>query len=159
MSDGLFCGRRFRTFNVVDEFNREALAIEIDRSLPAQRVIRILERLVSWRGQPQTLRTDNGPEFISIALAQWAEEHGVELAFIKPGNPTQTSYVELFNRTYRDEVLKMYVFKTLNEVREITRNWIREYNDERLHDSLSDLTPWESLAKHPGLENSNIRCN
>jgi len=79
MSDGLFCGRRFRTFNVVDDFNREALAIEIDLSLPAQRVIRVLERLVSWRGQPQKLRMDNLPEFISIALAQWAEEHGVEL--------------------------------------------------------------------------------
>jgi putative transposase len=159
MSDGLFCGRRFRTFNVVDDFNREALAIEIDLSLPAQRVIRVLERLVSWRGQPQKLRMDNGPEFISIALAQWAEEHGVELEFIKPGKPTQNSYVERFNRTYRDEVLNMYVFKTLNEVREITRNWIREYNEERPHDSLSDLTPWEYLAKHPGLENSNLRCN
>ncbi len=159
MSDGLFCGRRFRTFNVVDDFNREALAIEIDLSLPAQRVIRVLERLVSRRGQPQKLRMDNGPEFISITLAQWAEEHSIELEFIKPGKPTQNSYVERFNRTYRDEVLNMYVFKTLNEVREITQNWIREYNEERPHDSLRDLTPWEYLAKHQGLENSNLRCN
>ena len=159
MSDGLFCGRGFRTFNVVDDFNRETQAIEIDLSLPSQRVIRILERLVSWRGQPQKLRMDNGPEFISNALAQWTEEDGVELEFIKPGKPTQNSYVERFNRTYRDEVLNMYVFKTMNEVREITRNWIREYNEERPHDSLSDLTPWEYLAKHPGLENSNLRCN
>lgn len=93
MSDGLFCGRRFRTFNVVDDFNREALAIEIDLSLPAARVIRVLERLVSWRVYPQKLRMDNGPEFISIALAQWAEEHCVELEFIKPASRPRTCYV------------------------------------------------------------------
>lgn len=102
---------------------------------------------------------DNGPEFISITLAQWAEEHSIELEFIKPGKPTQNSYVERFNRTYRDEVLNMYVFKMLNEVREITQNWIREYNEERPHDSLRDLTPWEYLDKPQGLENSNLRCN
>ena len=147
MSDSLFCSRRFRTFNVVDDFNREALAIEIDLNLPAPRVIRVLERLVAWRGYPDKLRMDNGPEFISTALAEWAEEHSIDLEFIQPGKPTQNSYVERFNRTYRDEVLNMYVFKTLNEVREITQNWIREYNDERPHNSLGDLTPWEYLAK------------
>ncbi len=158
MSDSLFCSRRFRTFNVVDDFNREALVIEIDLNLPAPRVIRVLERLVAWRGYPDKLRMDNGPEFISTALAEWAEDYGIELEFIQPGKPTQNSYVERFNRTYRDEVLNMYVFKTLNEVREITENWIREYNDERPHSSLGDLTPWEYLAKHELLENSNLGC-
>jgi putative transposase len=148
MSDSLFCGRRFRTFNVVDDFNREALAIEIDLSLPALRVIRVLERIVAWRGYPKQLRMDNGPEFISATLAEWAEEHNIKLEFIKPGTPTQNSYIERFNRTYRDEILNMYVFKTLNEVRELTENWIREYNGERPHDSLNDLTPWEYLAIH-----------
>ncbi|GAA6152206.1 hypothetical protein NBRC116587_16250 [Pseudoteredinibacter isoporae] len=158
MSDSLFCGRRFRTFNLVDDFNREALAIEIDLNLPAPRVIRVLERTVAWRGYPNKLRMDNGPEFISTALAEWAEDHGVELEFIKPGKPTQNSYVERFNRTYRDEILNMYVFRTLNEVRELTENWIREYNEERPHDSLGDLTPWEYLAKHEP-ENSNLDCH
>ena len=111
---------------------------------------------MAWRGYPDKLRMDNGPEFISTALAEWAEEHSIELEFIQPGKPTQNSYVERFNRTYRDEVLNMYVFKTLNEVREITENWIREYNDERPHSSLGDLTPWEYLAKHEALENSNL---
>ncbi len=145
----------------MDDFNREALAIEIDLSLPAERVIRVLERLVSRRGYPQKLRMDNGPELISITQAQWAEEHGVEveLEFIKSGKPMQNSYAERFNRTYRDEVLNMYVFRALNEVREITRNWIREHNEKRPHDSLRDLTPWEYSAKHLGLENSNLRCN
>ena len=159
MSDSLFCGRRFRTFNLVDDFNREALAIEVDLNLPAPRVIRVLERAVAWRGYPNKLRMDNGPEFISAVLAEWAEEHSIELEFIKPGKPTQNSYVERFNRTYRDEILNMYVFRTLSEVREITENWIREYNEERPHDSLGDLTPWEYLAKHEELENSNLGCH
>ncbi len=102
---------------------------------------------------------DNGPEFISAALAEWAEDHHIELEFIPPGKPTQNPYVERFNRTYRDEILNMCVFKTLNEIRELTENWIREYNEERPHDSLGDLTPWEYRVKHEGLENSNYRCN
>lgn len=159
MSDSLFCGRRFRTFNVLDDFNREALAIEIDLNLPAPRVIRVLERIVAWRGYPNKLRMDNGPELVSTTLAEWAEDHNIELEFIKPGKPTQNSYVERFNRTYRDEVLNMYVFRTLNEVREITENWIRQYNEERPHDSLDDLTPQEYLATRNPLENSNYACN
>lgn len=143
MSDALYCGRRFRTFNVVDDFNREALAIEIDLNLPAARVIRTLDRLAAWRGYPKQIRMDNGPEFISIALAEWAEENKVHLEFIKPGKPTQNSYVERFNRTYRNEVLDYYVFRSLREVRDITDNWLPQYNDERRHESLGNLTPSE----------------
>jgi len=127
----------------VDDFNREVLAIEVDIGLPAERVIRVLERVIAWRGYPNKLRVDNGPEFISQALAQWSEDHDIELEFIQPGKPTQNSYVERFNRTYRDEVLNMYVFKTLSEVRVITERWMSEYNEERPHDSLNDLTLYE----------------
>ncbi len=158
MSDSLQCGRRFRTFNVVDDFNREVLAIEIDLSLPAQRVVRVLERIIAWRGYPGKLRMDNGPEFISVTLATWAEERGIELEFIQPGKPTQNSFIERFNRTYRTEILDMYLFKTLTEVRELTDDWIREYNEERPHDALNDLTPWEYLNKHERAENSNFEC-
>lgn len=94
MSDALMCGRRFRTFNVVDDFNREILAIEVNLGLPAARVIRVLERIIAWRGYPTKLRMDNGPEFISCALAEWAEPHQVGLEFIKPGTPTQNSFIE-----------------------------------------------------------------
>jgi len=155
MSDSLFCGRRFRTFNVVDDFNREALAIEVDLNLPSPRIIRVLDRVAAWRGYPSKIRMDNGPEFISLAIADWADDHGIDLEFIQPGKPTQNSYVERFNRTYRNEVLNMYVFKTLNEVRELTDNWIREYNEERPHDSLEDLTPIEYLNKYDPAGNSN----
>ena len=89
------------------------------------------------------IRLDNGPELISVLLAEWAETHGIFLDFIEPGKPTQNSYVERFNRTYRTEILDFYVFKTLNEVREITDQWIRQYNEERPHESLGDMTPEE----------------
>jgi putative transposase len=120
MNDALMCGRRFRTFNLLDDFNREALAIEIDFSLPAARVVRVLERVIAWRGYPAKLRMDNGPEFISAALSDWAERHNIKLDFIEPGTPTQNSFVERFNRTYREEILNMYAFRNLSEVREIT---------------------------------------
>lgn len=147
-SDALWCGRRFRTFNVLDDFNREALAIEIDLNLPAERVIRVLDRIAAWRGYPHQLRMDNGPEFIALATADWAEEHGVDLEFIQPGRPMQNGFIERFNRSYREGVLDMYVFQTLSEVRERTEIWMQRYNEERPHDSLNDLTPKEYLLFH-----------
>lgn len=105
---------------MVDDFSREALAIEIDFSLPAARVIRVLDRLVAWRGYPQKLRVDNGQECVAVEMAAWVEEHHVTLEFIKPGIPMQNGYVERFNRTYREAVLDMYVFNALEEARHHT---------------------------------------
>lgn len=148
MSDALWCGRRFRTFNVVDDFNREILAIEIDLNLPAARVIRVLERIVAWRGYPDKIRMDNGPEFIAASLADWAQQHNVELEFIEPGRPMQNGFIERFNRSYREGVLDMYVFRTLEEVRERTEVWKNDYNEELPHDALGDLTPVEYRVLH-----------
>ena len=145
MSDALWDGRRYRTFNVVDDFNREALLIEVDFNLPAPRVVRELDRIAVYRGYPLKLRLDNGPELISLALAEWAEEHGVNLEFIKPGKPMQNGFSERFNRTYRQAVLDMYVFQSLNEVREQTEKWLKEYNEERPHEALGHLPPREYL--------------
>jgi len=156
MSDSLMTGRRFRTFNVVDDYNREALAIEVDLNLPAQRIIRVLDRVALARGYPEKMRMDNGPELTSVALAEWAEAHRIHLDFIQPGKPTQNSYIERFNRTYRTEVLDMYVFRDLDEVREITRSWIKEYNEERPHQSLGKLTPTEYRIKNQP-DNSNLQ--
>ena len=154
MSDSLMNGQRFRTFNVLDDFSREILAIEVDTNLPSARVIRVLDRITAWRGYPAKLRMDNGPEFISVELAGWAEQHGVELEFIQPGKPTQNSYIERFNRTFRDEVLNYYVFSRLSEVRDIVDNWVIEYNEQRPHKSLGNLTPEEFALKHT--ENSSL---
>jgi putative transposase len=154
MSDALMCGRRFRTFNAVDDFNRESLAIEVDLNLPAPRVIRVLDRIASQRGYPERVRMDNGPEFVSVALAGWAEDHDVQLEFIQPGRPMQNSYIERFNRTYRDEVLDLYLFRSLSEVRDITSYWMTKYNEERPHDVLQDMAPVEYLMAKMTQENS-----
>ncbi|TCW50771.1 putative transposase [Phytobacter diazotrophicus] len=156
MHDALVCRRRFRTFNVFDDFNREALAIEIDLNIPAQRVVRVLDRIVANRGYSLKLRMDNGPELISLTLAQWAEEHGVALEFIKPGKPTQNAFIERFNRTYWTEILDFYLFRTLNEAREITERWLVEYNSERPHESLNNLTSEEYrlMAEKPEISKS-----
>ena len=154
MHDSLWDGRRFRLLNVVDDFNRQALWIEPDVSLPAARVIRVLEQLRSSRGLPRMIRVDNGPELISDRLGQWCKAHDVELIFIEPGKPTQNAYVERFNRTLRGEVLNAYAFKTLREVRDRIDLFIFDYNHNRPHDSLGNHTPIQFLQKH---ESSNLQ--
>ena len=152
MSDALWYGQRFRTFNLVDDFNREIIAIEIDTSLPAKRIVRVLDRVAAERGYPAKLRVDNGPELTSIQMAGWAEAHGVELEFIQPGKPMQNGFIERFNRTYREEVLDMYVFNSIREVREITEEWLPDYNECRPHKALGNLTPKEyatAALPHP----------
>ncbi len=146
MSDALLSGRKFRVFNLVDDFNREALAIEIDTSLPADRILRILEQIVHWRGNPKRIRVDNGPEFISVKLAIWCEEHGVELVFIQPGRPMQNAYVERFNGSFRKAVLDAYLFEDLHQVRQLAEEWMNDYNNERPHEGLNGRTPSEMLA-------------
>ncbi len=123
--------------------NPAPLAIEIDLNIPAQRVVRVLDRIVANRGYPLKMWMDNGPELVSLAQAQWAEKHGVMLDFIKPGKPTQNAFIERFNRTYRTEILDFYLFRTLNEAREIIERWLAEYNSERPHEFLNNLTPEE----------------
>jgi putative transposase len=143
MSDALLFGSRFRTFNVIDDFNRESVAIEIDMSITAKRLIRIFEVLKLTRGLPDVLRVDNGPECISGEFVAWAEENGMIIQYIQPGEPNQNAYIERFNRTYREEVLSLYLFESLDEVREVTYWWRISYNEERPHDSLGSLTPAE----------------
>ena len=150
MSDSLTDGRTFRVLNVIDDFNRESLASEADHSLPGPRVVRVLERIAHERGYPRRLRSDNGPEFLSEAMRSWAESQGVELDFIKPGKPTQNSYVERFNRTFRQGVLDMYAFSSLEEVEEISTVWRYRYNDSRPHQALGGQTPWQKLAAFNG---------
>jgi putative transposase len=145
MADALWSGRRFRTFNVIDDFNREVLKIEIDTSLPARRIVRALDELVALRGKPSAIRIDNGPELISDELEKWARRHGIDRRFIQRGRPMQNGLIERFNRTYREEVLDCYVFETLNEVRLMTAEWIKRYNDQRPHEALGNVSPTQYL--------------
>jgi putative transposase len=141
MSDALYVGRRFRTLNVLDEGMREVLAIEIDTSLPGERVVRVLERLCAWRGVPKAIRCDNGPELTSQAFVNYCQDMGIAIRYIQPGKPNQNAYIERFNRTYRNEVLNCYLFEDLDQAREITADWMITYNERRPHDALGDLPP------------------
>jgi putative transposase len=142
-SDNLTGGRKFRTLNVVDDYNREALGVEVDYSLPAQRVTRLLDRLVDQYGKPERLRTDNGPEFISRVLQAWCSDKEVVLHWIDPGKPTQNAYIERFNGTFRREVLDAQIFTSIRQVRCVVEEWLAEYNTERPHQALKFMTPVE----------------
>ncbi len=141
MSDALYHGTRFRTFNLIDDFNREILAIEVDTSLRAERVIRVLDRLKAERELPHMIRVDNGPELLSQQLHEWGKTNRVLIYHIQPGRPTQNAFIERFNRTYRNEVLNLYLFRSLEQVRELTAEWITIYNEHRPHDALQGAAP------------------
>lgn len=141
MTDTLISSRRFRTLNVIDDFNREALAIEAARSITGQRLAGMLDKVASYRGYPKAIRCDNGPELRSKALAAWAKAHGVTILFIQPGKPTQNAIIERFNGTYRREILNAYLFKSLTQVQQITDQWLEEYNTVRPHASLGHVPP------------------
>lgn len=157
MSDALYYGSRFRTFNLIDDFNREALVIEIDTSLRAERIIRVLDRLKAERELPHMIRVDNGPEFIAQSLQDWGKANRVLIYHIQPGCPTQNAFIERFNRTYRNEVLNLYLFRSLDEVREITSRWLRTYNELRPHEALQGAAP--GLYHKPTQEHSTIQLS
>lgn len=146
MNDSLVSGRKFRVLNLLDDFNREALAIEVDTSLRAERVIRVLNQVIQWRGKPQRIRVDNGPEFISSKLGLWCEEQGIHLQFIQPGKPSQNAYIERFNGSFRKDVLDAYLFETLTQVRILADEWMNDYNYDRPHDALEGRSPADMLA-------------
>jgi len=131
MHDQLDDGRTFRLFNVIDDYNREAICMEIDFSLPPERVFRELKQIISWRGKPQVIRCDNGPEYISAAIQNWAADWGIRLEYIQPGNPQQNAYVERFKRTVRYEWLSQYNWHNLAEVQDFETKWMWFYNHHR----------------------------
>jgi putative transposase len=147
MQDTLLNGRKFRTFNAIDDFNREVLAIEIDTSLPAARVVRTLSQVIELRGKPSKLRMDNGPEFISSKFELWCKEQGIVLQYTQPGKPMQNGRVERFNGTYRRDILDAYLFEDLWQVKALTEEYVKEYNNERPHEALNNMTPREYLLK------------
>jgi putative transposase len=148
ISDSLVDGRKFRILNVMDDFNRESLALEADTSLPALRVIRVLEKITAARGKPLHLRTDNGPEFISFKLRQWCESHNITIQYIQPGRPMQNAYVERKNGSLRRELLNAYLFDNLWEVRVMCEEWRIYYNSQRPHKALKYLTPLKYAQQH-----------
>lgn len=149
MQDTLICGKRFRVLNVLDEGVREALAIILDTSLPAERVIRTLEQLSSVRDLPTQIRVDNGPELISHKLQTWCKERGIHLHHIQPGKPAQNAYIERFNRSFRTEVLNAHLFDSLSGAQQMAEEWMYIYNNERPHTALNNLPPAKFVTDNP----------
>jgi putative transposase len=145
MSDNLIDGRSIRSFIVIDDFNREALAIDIDFSFPTERVIRSLNQIIEWRGKPSCIRCDNGPEYISSKLDRWATENQITLIFIQPGKPTQNAYVERFNRTVRQEFLELNFFEDIQHAQRLATKWMWSYNNERPNSAIGRVTPQMKL--------------
>ena len=141
MADTLADGRGFRTLNIVDDFTRECVAIEVDRSLPGLRVVRVLDRLAETIGLPNLLVMDNGPEFSGRALDTWAYARGVQLRFIRPGKPIENAFVESFNGKFRDECLNEHWFASVAEARMLIDAWRLDYNTVRPHSALHGATP------------------
>ena len=145
MADRLGDGRAFRLLNVLDDFNREGLCIEVDFSLPAERVIRSLDRIIEWRGKPGIIRVDNGPEYISATLLEWPGKHGVIIQHIQPGQPQQNAYIERYNRTVRHEWLDQYIIETIEEAQDFATQWLWTYNNDRQNMGIGGMTPAQKL--------------
>jgi putative transposase len=158
VSDALTDGRRFRSLNIVDDYNRECLAAEVDTSLTGARVVRVLERLRERRGLPEVVVIDNGPEFAGRALDLWAYQQSVRLRFIEPGKPVQNAFIESFNGKMRDECLNEHWFGTLAEARQTIEAWRRDYNEVRPHSSLGNRTPLEFTACGATLRSPTAPC-
>jgi putative transposase len=141
MSDALDTGRRFRVLNIIDDFNRKAVAVEAEFSFPAIGVIQVLRRAFEEHGKPEKIRVDNGPEFTSLELTEWCRIQNVQLWFIQPGRPMQNGYIERFNRTYRQDVLDAYLFAGIDQVRVLSEKWMEDYNFSRPHEALGGKTP------------------
>ena len=148
VSDGLADGRRLRCLAIVADCTRECLVLEVDTSLTGARVVAVLERLADARGLPQSITVDHGPEFEGKLLDAWAYAKGVRLSFIRPGKPVENAYIESFNGKFRDECLNEHGFITMRQAREVIERWRIEYNTERPHSSLDDLTPTEYTQRH-----------
>lgn len=142
MSDALESGRKFRILNVIDDCNREALVNEAFFSIPAERLVESLKRLISYRTKPKKIRVDNGPEFISKVFIKFCMDQQIEICYIQPGKPTQNAYIERFNRTFREDILDAYLFESVQQVNAMAYKWQLEYNQNHPHKALNGQSPW-----------------
>lgn len=141
MSDALSTGRKLRVLNIMDDCTRESLAAYADFSIPAEKVVVVLQDIIAERGKPEQIRVDNGPEFLSKVFKEWCKKHEIEIKYIQPGRPMQNGYIERLNKTFREDVLDAYYFDTLEEIRILSDEWQHNYNNYHPHKSLKRKTP------------------
>lgn len=141
MHDVLSNGRKIRVLNIIDDYNREALWVDVHFSYPGFKVVEALEILSMERGLPQSIRVDNGPEFIGKDFKQFCEEKGIRVQYIQPGKPTQNAYIERFNRTYREDILDAYLFEDIHQVNQLSKQWMKDYNNHHPHKALGGMSP------------------
>jgi putative transposase len=147
MHDVLMNGRTVRILNIIDDYNREALSIEADYSHSGSSVTQVLERIISYKGKPNEIRCDNGPEFLSYALVDYCSKRNITLKYIQPGKPTQNAFIERFNRSYREDVLDAYLFENLEQLQDLSWNWLEDYNQNHPHQSLKNMSPLKYLKE------------
>lgn len=145
MHDSLTNGRKVRVLNVIDDFNREALAVEADYSHSGHSVVKTLEQIITVKGKPLEIRCDNGPEFLSNKLVDFCNKENIHLKYIQPGKPTQNAFIERFNRSFREDILDAYLFESLNQLRDLAYEWLQEYNQLHPHQSLNNMSPLKYL--------------
>ena len=156
MSDVLTSSRKFRTLNIMDDYNREAITVEAAHSMPAERVTQILDRTIKEKGKPKRIRVDNGPEFISKTFREWCQSEEIAIQYTQPGRPMQNGYIERFNRTFRENILYAYLFEDINQVQILAEEWLEDYNYKRPHEALGGQTPmaYKQVTERGYIENS-----
>jgi putative transposase len=147
MHDTLMNGRKVRILNVIDDYNRQALSVNVDYSHSGLSVSRVLAQLIEINGKPEQIRCDNGPEFLSIALTEFCTTKNIALNYIQPGKPTQNAYIERFNRTFREDILDAYLFENIRQLRDLSQNWLEDYNLNHPHQSLKRLSPLKYIEE------------
>lgn len=147
MSDSLDSGRRFRVLNIMDDFNRKAVAVEAEFTFPSMGVIEVLKRAIEQYGKPKKIRVDNGPEFTSLKLSEWCRIQEIELQYIQPGKPMQNGFIERFNRTFRQDILNAHLFEDISQVRILAEEWVKDYNNYRPHEALGGIPPLQAEAE------------
>ena len=155
--DRLVDGRQFKCLAILDEYTRENLALRLNRSITGDDVLTELSRLMGRRGLPNSIRSDNGPEFVSINVRNWLGSIGVGTLFIEPGAPWQNGYVESFNSRFRDEFLNMEIFNSIKEARMLAEKWRNAYNEERPHSALNYMTPARFAASRGAADSASLR--
>ena len=147
MRDTLYDGRPFRTLNVIDEGNREALRIECGSSIPAARLVRTMTQVIEVYGKPYAIRLDNGPEMTSEKFIEWVKDQSIVLMFIQPSKPNQNAFIERFNRSFRGEVLNANLFNSVDQAQEAADDWVQDYKEFRPHESLRDVAPMKFMPR------------